>query len=83
MALQGLQDFDSDYESDEDVPQQQPPPPSKPVAPSKPPGAGAGGPNHRPMVGGFAAAAYEAARADHYARQQALKAKQAQQQGRR
>ena len=26
-----------------------------------------GGPNHRPLVGGFAAAAYEAARAHHYA----------------
>merc|ERR1719223_1661860 len=25
-----------------------------------------GGPNHRPLVGGFAAAAYEAARAHHY-----------------
>ena len=30
-----------------------------------PPGAGTGGPNHRPYVGGFAAAAYEAARAHH------------------
>jgi len=25
-----------------------------------------GGPEHRPLVGGFAAAAYEAARLDHY-----------------
>ena len=25
-----------------------------------------GGPGHRPLVGGFAAAAYEAARLDHY-----------------
>mmetsp|Transcript_28062 Transcript_28062/g.43195 ORF Transcript_28062/g.43195 Transcript_28062/m.43195 type:complete len:222 (+) Transcript_28062:259-924(+) len=29
-------------------------------------GTGVGGPNHRPLVGGFAAAAYEAARADYY-----------------
>lgn len=28
-----------------------------------------GGPEHRPLVGGFAAAAYEAARVDHYKKQ--------------
>lgn len=28
-----------------------------------------GGPEHRPLVGGFAAAAYEASRADHYKKQ--------------
>ena len=37
------------------------------------------GQNNRPMVGGFAAAAYEAARADHLARKARL-AKQKQQQ---
>jgi len=31
----------------------------------------AGDPNHRPLVGGFAAAAYEAARAHHYKAQAA------------
>lgn len=30
-----------------------------------------GGPNHRPLVGGFAAAAYEAARAHHYSMKKA------------
>jgi len=39
----------------------------------QPNGTGTGGPNHRPMVGGFAAAAYEAARAHHYAAQQKKK----------
>jgi len=29
-----------------------------------------GGPNHRPLVGGFAAAAYEAAKAHHYSMKQ-------------
>mmetsp|Transcript_16631 Transcript_16631/g.24882 ORF Transcript_16631/g.24882 Transcript_16631/m.24882 type:complete len:154 (-) Transcript_16631:301-762(-) len=29
-----------------------------------------GGPNHRPLVGGFAAAAYEAAKAHHYSKKQ-------------
>lgn len=47
----GLVDFDSDYESDED----------------DAPKAAPADPNHRPMVGGFAAAAYEAARAYHMA----------------
>eukprot|EP01082_Thalassiosira_pseudonana_P000602 g1422.t1 g1422 contig10:2057992-2058512(+) len=28
-----------------------------------------GGPDHRPLVGGFSAAAYEAARVDHYKKQ--------------
>lgn len=67
MALGGLVDFDdSDYESDED---QSPPPPLAPT-PQKA-GTGSGGMNHRPLVGGFSAAAYEAARAHHYAAQQA------------
>jgi hypothetical protein len=29
-----------------------------------------GGPNHRPLVGGFAAVAYEAAKAHHYSMKQ-------------
>jgi hypothetical protein len=58
-ALGGLDD--SDYESDEEeTPQQAPPQPANA--------------NHRPLVGGFAAAAYEAARADHLARQAKKKA---------
>ena len=63
----GLVDFnDSDFDDSEDE--------DAVELPGKPmPGAGAslgasvGGPNHRPLVGGFAAAAYEAARAHHYA----------------
>ena len=67
----GLVDFDdSDYDSEDDSPQQPPPQPQA----VKPPGVGSGGPNHRPLVGGFAAAAYEAARAQHYAEQQKKKA---------
>ena len=65
-AMAGLEDFDSDEE-----PQKAPPPP-KPAQP-----AAGGAANHRPLVGGFAAAAYEAAKADHYARVQAQKAKKA------
>jgi len=64
----GLVDFDSDYESDEDQPPQKVAPPAQPVT---------GSAVARPMVGGFAAAAYEAAKADHYARLQAQKAKKA------
>lgn len=56
----GLADYDdSDYDSEEEA--QAPAPAPKQKAPAT------GGPNHRPMVGGFAAAAYEAARAHHYA----------------
>ena len=40
--------------------------------------APANNPNHRPLVGGFAAAAYEAARAHHLAQQEAKKRAQAQ-----
>lgn len=58
----GLVDFDdSDFDdSDDDY---EPPLPGVPM-----PGSGdaVGGPNHRPLVGGFAAAAYEASRAHHY-----------------
>lgn len=39
------------------------------------PVGGADNQNHRPLVGGFAAAAYEAARADHLKRQQAASKK--------
>ena len=56
-GLLGADFDDNDYDdSDDDVP----PKPKQGVA------AGNSDPNHRPMVGGFAAAAYEAARADHY-----------------
>ena len=57
-------DFVDDYESDEE---QAPAPQPVKVPPSQNPGA----PGGRPMVGGFAAAAYEAAKAHHYAQQQA------------
>ena len=66
----GIDFDDSDYEDsdDEQVPQGGPrggglqgQSMSAPL-----PGTGAGGVNSRPMVGGFAAAAYEAARAHHY-----------------
>lgn len=75
MAMAGLAEFDTD--SDEEEQQQQPTPQKAPPKPAAPPGAAPGGANHRPLVGGFAAAAYEAARADHYARMQAQKAKKA------
>mmetsp|Transcript_30764 Transcript_30764/g.35082 ORF Transcript_30764/g.35082 Transcript_30764/m.35082 type:complete len:183 (+) Transcript_30764:175-723(+) len=58
-GLGGLVDFDdSDFDdSDED----------EAYSNSRTPGKNAvGGPNCRPLVGGFAAAAYEAARAHHY-----------------
>mmetsp|Transcript_29965 Transcript_29965/g.49461 ORF Transcript_29965/g.49461 Transcript_29965/m.49461 type:complete len:194 (+) Transcript_29965:153-734(+) len=63
LGLGGLVDFDdsdfddSDEEDMHDLPGA-PMPGSKEMV---------GGPNHRPLVGGFAAAAYEAARAHHYA----------------
>jgi len=59
-GLGGLVDFDdSDFDDSDD---------DEPYGNSgHTPGANAvGGPNHRPLVGGFAAAAYEAARAHHY-----------------
>lgn len=61
VGMGAMLDVDFD-ESDEDDNSGHP----KPAAPS----GGTGNPNHRPMVGGFAAAAYEAARADHYKKQQ-------------
>lgn len=57
-------DFEDDYESDEE---QAPKAPAPKLPPSNNPGA----PGGRPMVGGFAAAAYEAAKAHHFAQQQA------------
>lgn len=62
VGMAGIDFEDSDDDTDED---------SSP--PQGPPSGGTGNPNHRPMVGGFAAAAYEAARADHYKKQQAKK----------
>jgi hypothetical protein len=59
----GLVDFDSDYESDEEQAPQQTAVPGV---------SGASKPDDRPMVGGFAAAAYEAAKAFH-AQQKAKK----------
>ena len=71
-GLSGMLDLDdSDYDSaDEDKIT----PPTREKEQQKhpqavtgiPAGSGPGGPNHRPLVGGFAAAAYEAARSDHY-----------------
>jgi hypothetical protein len=52
-------DDDDDDDDDERLP-------GKPM-PGVSNGAAVGGPHHRPLVGGFAAAAYEAARAHHYA----------------
>jgi len=57
-ALAGLSDLD-DSDDDEKAP------PHPPVLNPK----ASGGPEHRPLVGGFAAAAYEAARVDHYKKQ--------------
>jgi len=53
--LQDLVDSDSDEEE-----------PSPAPAPHVPNLKACGGPEHRPLVGGFAAAAYEAARVDYY-----------------
>eukprot|EP00980_Cylindrotheca_fusiformis_P029060 scaffold22709_cov158-Cylindrotheca_fusiformis.AAC.3 len=74
----GLDFDDSDYDDsdDEDVPHGAPagggglPGSSMSGAGGSTTGTGAGGPNHRPLVGGFAAAAYEAARDAHYKEQQ-------------
>lgn len=71
----GIDFDDSDYEDsdDEGVPHGGPYAGQPMSAPS---GTGTGGPNHRPLVGGFAAAAYEAAKAHHYqnvAKQQTAK----------
>jgi hypothetical protein len=61
-GIGGLVDFDdSDFDdSDDDMDV------DLPGAPMPGSGDAVGGPNHRPLVGGFAAAAYEAARAHHY-----------------
>lgn len=60
----GIDFDDSDFDDDSDEEDVRPTPPVRGSS-GVPPGAGAGGPNHRPYVGGFAAAAYEAARAHH------------------
>jgi len=62
-GMLGLSDVDFD-DSDED---------GSSGPPKAPPATGTGSPSHRPMVGGFAAAAYEAARADHFKKQQEKK----------
>jgi hypothetical protein len=60
VNLAGLSDYDSDNGT---LPSKQPPKRSS----SKVSNSNAsGGPEHRPLVGGFAAAAYEAARVDYY-----------------
>lgn len=61
-GMAGLADVDFDDSDDDDSG----PPKATPVG-------GTGNPNSRPMVGGFAAAAYEAARADYYKKQQEKK----------
>jgi len=48
----------SDYDSEDDVPK------ASIINPKS-----SGGPEHRPLVGGFAVSAYEAARADYYRKQ--------------
>jgi hypothetical protein len=63
-GLGGLVDFDdSDFDDSDDEDMHDLP--GAPMPGSK---DSVGGPNHRPLVGGFAAAAYEAARAHHYAK---------------
>ena len=60
-GIGGLVDFDdSDFDDSEEEAEY------LPGAPVPGSGDAVGGPNHRPLVGGFAAAAYEAARAHHY-----------------
>lgn len=60
-GLGGLVDFDdSDFDDSDDEGY------NLPGAPMPGSANAVGGPNHRPLVGGFAAAAYEAARAHHY-----------------
>jgi len=67
-----LIDFDSDDYSSDDEPQRGPPPPIGGFQGQQLPGFSsgittAGSATARPMVGGFAAAAYEAAKAHHFA----------------
>jgi hypothetical protein len=62
-GLGGLIDFDdSDFDDSDEEDLHE-----LPGAPMPGSSDAVGGPNHRPLVGGFAAAAYEAARAHHYA----------------
>ena len=64
-ALAGLHDSDlDDSDDDKDGPTEKPVSPPHVANPKA-----SGGPDHRPLVGGFAAAAYEAARADYYKKQ--------------
>ncbi|KAL9181428.1 hypothetical protein ACHAXT_010233 [Thalassiosira profunda] len=62
-ALAGLADLDDSEGEDGKQPQHKPKAPSPPQATNP---KASGGPEHRPLVGGFAAAAYEAARVDYY-----------------
>ena len=62
-ALAGFIDSDGDDEDDDDDDDAKPVKKESKVP--RNPGA-CGGPEHRPLVGGFAAAAYEAARVDFY-----------------
>jgi hypothetical protein len=64
VGMGGLLDVDFDSEDDDN---------SSGPPKGAPPSGGNINQNHRPMVGGFAAAAYEAARADHYKKQQSKK----------
>lgn len=57
----GIDFDDSDYDDSDD----EDGPPAGGTGGGANNGQGTGGPNHRPYVGGFAAAAYEAARAHH------------------
>merc|ERR1712207_116983 len=73
-----LIDFDSDDYSSDDEPQRGPPPPVRGFPEHTIPGVSpvstaTGTAGARPMVGGFAAAAYEAARAHHFATKEKLK----------
>jgi hypothetical protein len=61
-GMLGLNDIDFEDSDDDDS-----------ATPKPAPASGTGNPNHRPLVGGFAAAAYEAARADHFKKQQEKK----------
>lgn len=64
-ALAGLSDLvDSDDDDDKTVKKEKAPSPPQVSNPKA-----SGGPDHRPLVGGFAAAAYEASRVDYYKKQ--------------
>lgn len=60
--LAGLSDYDSDEDSTGEANKEQ-------VSPVVSNPKASGGPQHRPLVGGFAAAAYEASRMDFYKKQ--------------